>query len=404
MDADAKVTYGSFVNNAWRDESERGQKSIAPFEEFFGDDLNEDGRTGVDLASLTKASTDTYGILLARDKENSLYLLDGNNAKAVSASWLEYSNSWGNGSNKKEAIAVEAVRNNSGTITGYKMALKQTDVYDGKTTINWDVVTLTADAKLENTSGAAMAGGSSQTKSISASEDIFNQDLNGDGRIGIDTASLIQVSTDTTGLYLARDAEKALYIVNGNSAKAVGNSSWLEYDNSWGSGSNKREAIAVEAVRDGNGNITAYKLAMKQTNNWNGTDNITWDVLHLDVDAKITYGSWSGAENKWVDNSVYGVKSMVAYETLFSQDLNSDGKVGIDVATLKMATTDTRGVRLARDKDNALFIVDGAGAAAVAKAVGNASWLEYDNSWGGGSNKMEAMAVEATLDLSLIHI
>ncbi len=398
LDADAKVTYGSFVNNAWRDESVRGQKSIAPFEEFFGDDLNEDGRTGVDLASLTKASTDTNGILLARDKENSLYLLDGNNAKAVSASWLEYSNAWGTGSNKKEAIAVEAVRNNSGTITGYKMALKQTDVYDGKTTINWEVITLTADAKLENASGAAMTGGSSQTKSISAFEDVFNQDLNGDGRIGIDTASLVQVSTDTTGLYLARDAEKALYIVNGNSAKAVGNSSWLEYDNSWGSGSNKREAIAVEAVRDGNGNITAYKLAMKQTNNWNGTDNVTWDVLHLDTDAKITYGSWSGAENKWVDNSVYGVKSMVAYETLFNQDLNNDGKIGIDVATLKMATTDTRGVRLARDKDNALFIVDGAGAAAVAKAVGNASWLEYDNSWGGGSNKMEAMAVEATLD------
>ncbi len=398
LDAEAKVTYGSFVNNAWRDDSVRGQKSIAPFEEIFGDDLNEDGRTGVDVASLTKVSTDTTGILLARDKENSLFLLDGNNAKAVSASWLEYSNSWGNGSNKKEAIAAEAVRNNSGTITGYKMALKQTDVYDGKITVNWDVVTLTADAKLENASGAAMAGGNSQTKSISAFEDIFNQDLNGDGRIGIDTANLTKVNTDTTGLYLARDAEKALYIVNGNSAKAVGNSSWLEYDNNWGSGSNKREAIAVEAVRDGNGNITAYKLAMKQTNTWNGTDNVTWDVLHLDTDAKITYGSWNSNENKWVDNSVYGVKSMVAYETLFNQDLNNDGKVGIDVATLKIATTDTRGVRLARDKDNALFIVDGAGAAAVAKAVGNASWLEYDNSWTGGSNKMEAMAVEATRD------
>ncbi len=402
LDADAKVTYSYYdsATQMWKDDSLRGQKSIAPFEEFFGDDLNEDGRTGVDVASLTKASTDTNGILLARDKENSLYLLDGNNAKAISASWLEYSNSWGNGSNKKEAIAAEAVRNSSGTITGYKLALKQTDVYDGKTTINWDVVTLTAEARLENASGAAMAGGSSQTKSISAFEDLFNQDLNGDGRIGIDTASLVKVSTDTTGLYLARDAEKALYIVNGNSAKAVGNSSWLEYDNNWGSGSNKREAIAVEAVKDGNGNITAYKLAMKQTNNWNGTDNTTWDVLHLDSDAKITYGRWSDTENKWVDNSVYGVKSMVAYETLFDQDLNNDGKIGIDVATLKMATTDTRGVRLARDKDNALFIVDGAGAAAVAKAVGNASWLEYNNSWGGGSNKMEAMAVEATLDVS----
>ena len=400
LDADAKVTYGYYdsTSNSWKDESVRGQKSIAPFEEFFGDDLNQDGRTGVDVASLTKVSTDTNGILLARDKENSLYLLDGNTAKAVSASWLEYSNSWWNGSNKKEAIAAEAVRNNAGTITGYKIALKQTDVYDGKTTINWDVVTLTADAKLENASGAAMAGGSSQTKSISAFEDVFNQDLNGDGRIGIDTANLNKVSTDTTGLYLARDAEKALYIVNGNSAKAVGNSSWLEYDNNWGSGSNKREAIAVEAVRDSGGNITAYKLAMKQTNNWNSTDNVTWDVLHLDTDAKVTYGSWSNAENKWVDNSVYGVKSMVAYETLFDQDLNNDGKIGIDVATLKIATTDTRGVRLARDKDNALFIVDGAGAAAVAKAVGNASWLEYNNSWSGGSNKMEAVAVEATRD------
>jgi hypothetical protein len=395
LDADAKVTYGYYdsTTQIWKDDSVRGQKSIAPLEEFFGDDLNEDGRVGVDVASLVKIDTDTTGILLARDKENSLYLLSGNTAKAVSASWLEYSNSWGNGSNKKEAIAAEATRDNAGNITGYKIALKQTDVYDGKTTVNWDVVTLTAEAKLENASGAAMAGGSSQTKSISAFEDIFNQDLNGDGRVGIDTASLVKVSTDTTGLYLARDSEKALYIVNGNSAKAVGNSSWLEYDNNWGSGSNKREAIAVEAVKDGNGAITAYKLAMKQTNNWNGTDNITWDVLHLDTDAKVTYGAWSQAENKWVDNSVYGAKSMVAYETWFNQDLNNDGTIGIDIATLKTASTDTRGVRLARDKDNALFIVDGS----IAKAIGNASWLEYNNSWGNGSNKMEAYAVEAVL-------
>lgn len=402
LDADAKVTYGYYdsTTNSWKDESVRGQKSIAPLEEFFADDLNEDGRVGVDVASLVKADTDTTGILLARDKENSLYLLNGNTAKAVTASWLEYSNSWGNGSNKKEAIAAEATRDNAGNITGYKIALKQTDVYDGKTTVNWDVVTLTAEAKLESTSGAAMAGGSSQTKSISAFEDIFNQDLNGDGRVGIDIASLVNLGTDTTGLYLARDAEKALYIVNGNSAKAVGNSSWLEYDNNWGSGSNKREAIAVEAVKDGNGAITAYKLAMKQTNNWNGTDNVTWDVLHLDTDAKVTYGAWSNTENKWVDNSVYGVKSMVAYETWFNQDLNNDGKIGIDVASLKIATTDTRGVRLARDKDNALYIVDGAGDAAVAKAVGNASWLEYNNSWSGGSNSMEAYAVEAVRDSS----
>jgi hypothetical protein len=398
LDADAKVTYGYYdsVTSNWKDDSVRGQKSIAPFEDFFGDDLNEDGRTGVDVASLIKVSTDTFGILLARDKEKSLYLLDGNNAKAVSASWLEYSNSWGNGSNKKEAIAAEAVRNGAGTITGYKIALKQTDVYDGKTTINWDVVTLTAEAKLENGSGAAMMGGSSQTKSIAAFESVFNQDLNDDGRIGIDIANLIRVSTDTTGLYLARDAEKAMYIVDGNSAKAVGNSSWLEYDNNWGSGSNKREAIAVEAVKDSNGNITAYKLAMKQTNNWNGTDNVTWDVLHLNTEAQITYGAWSSTENKWVDNSVYGAKSMVAYEALFNQDLNNDGNIGIDVASLKLASTDTHGVRLARDKDNALFIVDGA----AAKAVGNASWLEYNNTWANGANKMEAVAVEATRDNS----
>lgn len=404
LDVDGKVTYGYYdsATQSWLDESIRGQKSIAAYETLFGDDLNGDGSIGVDVTSLVKVSTDTNGILLARDKDNSLYLLDGNNAKAITASWLEYSNSWGGGastgSNKKEAIAVEAVRNNAGTITGYKLALKQTDVSDGKTTVSWDVVSLTKEGALQSTSGAAMATGTSQTKSISAYEDIFNQDLNNDGHIGIDVANLTKVSTDTTGLYLARDAEKSLYIVNGNSAKAVGNSSWLEYDNNWGTGSNKREAIAVEAVRDGNGNITAYKLAMKQTNNWNGKDNITWDVLHLNTEAQITYGAWSSTDNKWVDNSVYGVKSMVAYETLFNQDLNEDGHIGIDVTTLKLATSDTRGVRLARDKDNALFIVDGAGDAAVAKAIGNASWLEYDNSWTGGSNKMEALAVEATRD------
>ena len=406
LDAKGAVTYGQWNADKgyYVDENVYGLKSISSYEaDWFNDDLNGDGQIGIDAASLKMVDTDSFGVKLARDSEKSLYIVEGKSVKSIDSSWLEYENSWGSGSNKKEAVAVEAVRDASGAITGYKLALKQTDNYDGKETIRWEVMTLGSDGKM-NKGGGAMAmtagGSSTYTNSIAPYESLFGQDLNGDGRVGVDVSTLTKGTTDQVGVTFARDAESALYLIKTDgTAMPIGNSSWLEYENNWGNGYNKSEIYAVEAMSSG-----GYKVAVKRSNAWyasaedkaTATVTVTWDLMQLDAQGQMTYG-YTGANNTWINTSLWGLKSLVPYEVDFRQDFNGDGVTGIDFNALKnyAVSTDTAGVRLYRDKDNALYIVNDPANPTSIKAIGNASYLEYDYSWNTNSNKVEAYAVEA---------
>ena len=405
LDAKGAVTYGQWdaSKGYYVDESIYGLKSIASYEaDWFKDDLNGDGRIGIDAASLTFVVTDTFGVKLARDSEKSLYIVEGNSVKSVDSSWLEYENAWGTGSSKKEAVAVEAVRDASGAITAYKLALKQTDKYDGKETIRWEVMTLGSDGKMNKVGAMAMsAGGSSTyTNSIAPYEVLFGQDLNGDGRVGVDVSTLTKGTTDTVGVTFARDAENALYLIKTDGTPVpIGNSSWLEYDNSWANGYNKSEIYAIESMASG-----GYKVAVKRSNAWyaiaedksKADVNVTWDLMQLDPQGQVTYG-YNGANGAWVNTSLWGLKSLAPYELDFGQDFNGDGVTGVDFNALKnyAVSTDTSGVRLYRDKDKALYIVNDPANPTSVKAIGNASYLEYDYSWNNNSNKVEAYAVDA---------
>ncbi len=405
LDAKGAVTYGQWdaAKGYYVDESLYGLKSISSYEEdWFKDDLNGDGRIGVDAASLKLIETDTFGAKLARDGEKSLYIVEGKSVKSVDSSWLEYENAWGSGSNKKEAVAVEAVRDASGAITAYKLALKQTDIYDGKETIRWEVMTLGSDGKMSKNGAMAMASGGSSTysNSIAPYESLFGQDLNGDGRVGVDVSTLTKGTTDRVGVTFARDTENALYLIKADGTPVpIGNSSWLEYDNTWGSGYNKSEIYAIEAMGTG-----GYKVIVKRSNAWYASAEdkskaevtVTWDLMQLDPQGQVTYG-YNGTNGMWVNTSLWGLKSLAPYEQEFGQDFNGDGVTGVDFNALKnySVSTDTSGVRLYRDKDKALYIVNDPANPTSIKAIGNASYLEYDYSWSTNSNKVEAYAVEA---------
>ena len=160
----------------------------------------------------------------------------------------------------------------------FKLAVKHSDTCNGTTNNNWNVYSISS-AGILDWSKSTWGG-------IAKHEEDFNQDLNGDGGIGL-TAALTSVSTDTTGARLKRDSEKGLYIdVNndGNTIIAIednyGGTPTFDYSNSWNDGitsnSWSQESVAVEEQTDG-----SFKLAVKNTNSWDGNTETNWNTYTI---------------------------------------------------------------------------------------------------------------------------
>jgi len=357
-------------------------KSITKFEINFKQDLNGDGAIGVDPATLVSVKTDTTGASVARGTGSDLYIKDGSNAIAISDTYggtpsLEYSNSWTydgkTNSNKSEVYAAE--KQSDGT---YKLAVKNTNLYGDTTDVNWQVHTLSA-------SGALDWGKSTWSRSITNSERLFNQDINGDGTIGVLPTNLSAIKTDITGTQLVRDGDKNIYIKDGQDYVALTDSYGgvpnLEYSSSWSEGSNDSQAYAVEKQSDG-----TFKLAVKNTNIYSGVTNINWQVYTLSAQGAL---DWS--TSSWT-------KSVSNVEAQFKQDLNLDGFVGVDPASMLAIGKDTTGATLSKDSDGAVYIREGDVFTAISDSYGGAPNFEYSNVWTGGSNKSEAIAVQKQAD------
>lgn len=405
LDKDAKVTWGHWdsIKNQWVDDSEYGISSIKSYENTFGQDLDGDGKMGVSLADLVFEPRDTNGDRLARDNAKSLYIVNSKNEilNIKNASSLEYSNNWGWGSSEtKKAIAVQADAKG----TGYWMALERTSKWgvDATLTTSYDIVKIDTTGKVtwgywDSTANKWVDESQYNLSSLTAYEKTFNEDFNGDGFVGIDPKTLVWDVRDTTGVRLARDKDKAIYVVTvaadgvtAQEALDIKGASWLEYDSGWGY---KREAVAVEKAEGG-----GYWLAMKNTSNtWDyqtssNKPQITWDIYKLDDQARLVTSQY--VNNQWTDETVYGAKSISTYEELFSQDLNGDGIVGLDLSKLQMADTDNTGVRLARSDDGGLYFVTQFGTAEQKVKAIKDGWLEYDYSSGDWVNRRKAIAIE----------
>ena len=349
-------------------------RSITNSERFFNQDMNGDGIIGILPGKMTMVKTDVVGTQLAKDADKNIYIKDGQTYIALTDSYggtpnLEYSNSWTDGSNESLVYAVE--KQTDGT---FKLAVKNTNIYSGVTTVNWQVYSL-------NAQGALDWSKSTWTQSISNVETQFKQDLNLDGFVGVDSSTMLAVGKDVLGATLVKDADGALFIRNGNDLTAItdsyGGAPKLEYSNSWTGGSNKSEAMAVQKQSDG-----TYRLAIKTTNVYNDKTDISWQIQTLSEAGVLDWSksSWS--------------KAITSHEKLFEQDLNGDGKVGIDNDKLDLVGTDTNGVRLARDAERALYVQIGSAWYAITDTNGGSPTLESSNSWTTGSYKSEAIAAQ----------
>jgi hypothetical protein len=363
-------------------------KSIAELEQdVFKQDMNGDKVIGIDKASFKSISKSTVTqVELKKDTDGALYLFDGTNTFTIKDSWgntptLEYSNTWGggsaggtSGSNESKVVAAEKITTD-GVVT-YKLAIKMTNTYDGKTEVNWQIQTL--DAK-----GVMDWSKSTWTKSIGSSESIFNQDLNGDGFTGFDPSKLTAVAADTVGVGLARDGEGTLYIREEGKtpvqiADTRGGAMSIEYSNTYSSGSNKAEAMGVEKVTGG------YKLAIKMTNVMGNNTDVNWQIYTLNE---------KGQQDWSIPNATTWTKNIVNFERVFNQDLDGDGNIGLKIENLVKLTTDTSGIGVARDANKNIYLQDGTAAPlAVTDSSGNSPMLENSSSWDGGSYKSEVFA------------
>lgn len=415
LDKDAKVTWGHWdsTKNQWVNDSEYGLTSIKSYETTFGQDLDGDGKMGVSLEDLIFEPRDTNGERLGRDSAKALYIVDSKDEMLdiKNASWLEYNNSWGWGSSEsKKAIAVQADEKGN----GYWLALERTSKWgeNATSTTSYDIVKIDTTGKVtwgywDSTANKWVDESQYNLSSLTAYEKIFKEDFNGDGFVGIDPKTLVWDTRDTTGVRLGRDKDKAIYVVTvaadgvtATDAVDIKGTSWLEYDSGWGY---KREAVAVEEAEGG-----GYWLALKNTSNYwdyqtsTSKPQITWDIYKLDDTARLATGQY--VNNQWTDETVYGAKSIAAYEELFDQDLNGDGIVGLDLSKLKMVETDSTGVRLARSDDGGLYFVTQYGTADQKIKAIKDGWLEYDYSSGDSVNRREAVAIEQKDDVLILAL
>jgi hypothetical protein len=160
---------------------------------------------------------------------------------------------------------------------------------------------------------------------------------------------------------------------------------------------NKQETklVAVSKSVDDNNEVTFNMAWRSTTSNSDGNAYYTgWSFYKLSQDT-----STSQFQNILVyktDTISSGTKA-APFENLFNTDLNKDGTVG--PKTLTTASSDTTGVKLARDADNSVYIQDGTKNIFIHDGLNqNTNTFEnVGNSWGdannGGGNESKIQVV-----------
>ena len=184
-------------------------QSIQGYETTFGQDLDGDGSTGLNVSNLTTASKDTSGWLLKKDSNNTLYISDSSDSSNVitvtdnygGSPTFDHSYSWGSGSSSSESLAAEIQSDGS-----FLLAVKHSSVDQWGSWTNYEVLELSSTGVIDWSK-------SIWTQDILSYEDKFNDDLDGDGSKGRDYSKLSSVDTDTTGDLLKKDSSGAFFIL-----------------------------------------------------------------------------------------------------------------------------------------------------------------------------------------------
>ena len=255
--------------------------AVESLETLFGQDLNGDGTIGV-TASLIRTDGSTSLLHIA----NNYYLYEGGSGPELSYGGTPVTaGEFGN------ITPVGAVK----TATGYDIAWQ---VPGSESFTFW-----TTDSNGNYTSNLTgwETGNSFAVESL---ETLFGQDLNGDGTIGI-TASLIRTDGSTSLLHIANN----YYLYAGGSGPE------LSYGGAPVTAGEFGNIAPVGAVKTATGYDIAWQVP--------GTEDFTFWT----TDAN---GNYSSNLTGWETGNSSAVESL---ETIFGQDLNGDGTIGVPPAS-----------------------------------------------------------------------
>ena len=133
---------------------------------------------------------------------------------------------------------------------GYIIAIKEIidDQWSNGERTSWQTIETSATGVLD-------WNNSNYIEDIAGAETSFNEDLNNDGAIGVDTSNLTLKTTDNTGEKLAVNSNGSLFIVTSAGAyipvveEWSGNSIVLDENQTWdGGGSFKRRRFMLDQI------------------------------------------------------------------------------------------------------------------------------------------------------------
>ena len=377
-------------------------QAIQGFETDFGQDLDGDGSAGVNISNLKTATGDITGWLLKKDTKGSLYITDnnGNNLKSIKDNYggapkFDHTSNWGSGSHKTESVAAEINSDNS----TFSIAIKHENMFDGQKSTDWEIL------NVSNT-GVFDWSNSFWTQDIKTYESIFQQDLDGDSSIGINSSSLKAISSDSHGDLLKKGNDGSFYIVN-EAGKTIsityewGGKAQFDSTSQWEGGSFASQAIAVEDetyTSSAGDSTNGYVIAIKNTSTYGSDPQRTdWELKYIDSNGVIDEGKNAYLQSIKSNESLFGGNASQA-------DLDGDGAFGLNAAALTTISTDTNGDRLKKGDGNSLYIVEGSDVFPILDEWGGTPTFDWSDSGGTGSNAWSytsaAYAVESFTDAS----
>ena len=220
---------------------------------------------------------------------------------------------------------------------------------------------------------------------------LFQQDLNEDTVVGINTNNL-DVTENVGDSLLKGSSNNTLYIKDNKDTSDTsddvtfsikdewgGNPTW---DRTWQSNdgsAGKQSSVAAEAVTGG------YKLLIKNE----GTDSwgtwLNYEIIDIGTDGVVNW-----------DNTTW-VEDLTSYEKTFNQDFNNDDVIGVNLSGLTTASKEIAGGDLLKSSSDSKFYIYDASAdehVLIVEEWGGSVNFNYSNTWDTGSYTKEAVAAE----------
>jgi 20S proteasome alpha/beta subunit len=273
---------GNYLSSAFASAS-GSSIQLELLEPSFNDDLNGDGTIGVPASDLTVIES-SGSMSLATDGTN--YLLEPNNRPSVE---LSYDGAPVTAGQFAGFMPIAAAQ----TANGYEVAWKMAGADE------YTVWYTDANGNYLSSAFDSASGSSTQLESLEPS---FNDDLNGDGVIGVPPPTVIESSGSMS---LATDGTN--YLLEPNGGTAVD----LSYDGAPVTAGQFGGWTPIAAAQTASGYEVAWKMA--------GADEYT--VWYTDANGNYLSSAFASASGSSIQ--------LELLEPSFNDDLNGDGTIGV---------------------------------------------------------------------------